>query len=287
MSHEYSLQIDSNYGGLGMGYYIEVESNVSIFVEDLNHRSEKAILFLHGWPASHKMFEYQFNQLPQMGYRCIGMDVRGFGKSDKPYTGYDYNRLADDVRAVLEALQLRDITLAGHSTGGAIAVRYMARHSGFGVSKLALLAAAVPSVIQRPYFPFGLKREEVLQIIKGTYTDRPKMLQDFGKMFFYQPITESFSQWFFQLGLEAASWSTAAIANTWLYEEELFYDLGNIRVPTLILHGVHDQVCHFALAHAQKQSIPNSRLVPFEQSGHGLFWEEREKFNRELAAFIG
>jgi non-heme chloroperoxidase len=270
-----------------MGYYLGVESNVSIYIEDLNGRSEKAILFLHGWPANHKMFEYQFNQLPQMGYRCIGMDVRGFGKSDKPLFGYDYNRLADDVRAVVEALQLRDITLAGHSTGGAIAVRYMSRHGGFGVSKLALLAAAVPSVIQRPYFPYGLKSEDVLQIINGTYSDRPKMLQDFGKMFFYQPISESFSQWFFQLGLEAASWSTAAIANTWLYEEQLLNDLRNIQVPTLILHGVHDKVCHFPLAIAQKQSIPHSKLVPFEQSGHGLFWEERERLNRELAEFIG
>lgn len=270
-----------------MGYYINVESGVSIYVEDLNQRSNKTILFLHGWPANHKMFEYQFNQLPQMGYRCIGMDVRGFGKSDKSFTGYDYNRLADDLRIVIDTLQLREITLAGHSTGGAIAVRYMARHGGFGVSKLALLAAAVPSVIQRPYFPFGLKSEDVLQIIKGTYSDRPKMLQDFGKMFFYQSISEPFSQWFLQLGFEAASWSTAAIANTWLYEEQLFNDLRNIQVPTLILHGIHDKVCHFPLAHAQKQSIPDSKLVPFEHSGHGLFWEEREKFNRELTAFIG
>ncbi|MCM3600784.1 alpha/beta hydrolase [Robertmurraya korlensis] len=270
-----------------MGYYVKVEPSVSVFVEDLNPRSEKAILFLHGWPANHKMFEYQLNQLPKQGYRCIGMDVRGFGKSDKPVTGYDYNRLADDVRAVVDTLQLRNITLVGHSTGGSIAVRYMARHGGHGVSKLVLLATAAPSLIERPYFPYGLKRDAVLEIIKGTFTDRPKMLQDFGKMFFYQSISEPFSSWFFHLGLEAASWSTAAVANTWLYEEQLFYDLTTIRVPTLILHGIHDQVCLFPLAHAQKQSIPNSRLIPFDHSGHGLFWEEREKVNREIVAFVG
>lgn len=270
-----------------MGYYVKVEPSVSVYVEDLNPRSEKVILFLHGWPANHKMFEYQLNQLPQQGYRCIGMDVRGFGKSDKPFEGYDYNRLADDVRAVVEALQLRNITLVGHSTGGSIAVRYMARHGGYGVSKLVLLATAAPSLIERSYFPYGLKREAVLEIIKGTFTDRPKMLEDFGKKFFYQSTSEPFSSWFFHLGLEAASWSTASVANTWLNEEQLFYDLGTIRVPTLILHGIHDQVCLFPLAYAQKQSIPNSRLIPFDHSGHGLFWEEREKVNREIVAFVG
>ncbi|PLS04267.1 alpha/beta fold hydrolase [Neobacillus cucumis] len=270
-----------------MGYYVQVDAGVSIYVEDVNPGSDKTILFLHGWPANHQMFEYQFNHLPQMGYRCIGWDQRGFGKSDKPWGGYDYDRLADDLRAVIEALHLQNITLAGHSTGGAIAIRYMARHGGYGVSKLALIAAAAPSLIERSYFPYGLKKEEVLTIIKGTYNDRPNMLRGFGDMFLFQHVTQAFSDWFFQLGLQAASWSTAAIANTWLNEEKLFYDLGKINVPTLILHGVHDQVCRFPLAEAQRQGIKNSKLVPFQNSGHGLFWEERYKVNTELAHFIG
>jgi len=196
-----------------MGYYIRVEPDVKIYVEDLNANSNKTILFLHGWPGSHKLFEYQFDQLSKMGYRCIGIDTRGFGDSDKPYSGYDYDTLSDDVRYVIDALKLCDITLAGHSTGGAIAIRYMARHKGYGVSKLALFAAAAPSLIKSPFFPYGLEKEIVLQIIQGTYTDRPKMLRGFGDIFFYQHITEAFSDWFFQLGLQAAGWATAAIAN--------------------------------------------------------------------------
>lgn len=270
-----------------MGQYVKVEPDVTVYVEDINRENGKPILFLHGWPANHQMFEYQFNQLPRLGCRCIGIDLRGFGKSDKPWNGYDYNRMADDVRHVIEALKLQNITLAGHSTGGAIAIRYMARHNGYGVSKLALLAAAAPSLIQRPYFPYGLKREDVLNIITGTYNDRPDMLRGFGDMFFFQHVTKPFSEWFFQMGLEAASWSTTAVAATWLNEESLFYDMGKINVPTLILHGVHDKICHFPLAEAQKQGIKKSRLVPFENSGHGLFWEERDKFNNELVQFIG
>jgi non-heme chloroperoxidase len=112
------------------------------------------------------MFEYQFNEFSRKGYRCIGVDIRGFGKSDKPLKGYSYDRLADDIRCVIEALRLQDITLAGHSTGGAIALRYMARHQGYGVSKLALFAAAAPSLIKRPNFPYGLDREDIVKIIQ-------------------------------------------------------------------------------------------------------------------------
>lgn len=268
-----------------MGYYIKVEPNVKVCVEDLNPECDNTILFLHGWPGSHELFEYQLNQIPKLGIRCIGLDQRGFGKSDRPYSGYDYDRLSDDVRAVIEVLQLKNITLVGHSTGGAIAVRYMARHRGYGVSKLVLCAAAAPSLIQRPYFPYGLKREDIENIINGTYTDRPAMLKNFGNMFFYQYITEGLSKWFFRLGLQAASWSTAAVAKTWLGEEKLFDDMSEINVPTLILHGIHDKVCLFPLGKALNKGIRNSKLIPFEFSGHGLFYDEQEKFNRELVEF--
>ncbi len=269
-----------------MGHYIEVEPNVNIYVEDLNPEGCKTIVFIHGWPANHKMFEYQFNCLPELGYRCIGIDLRGFGKSDRPWCGYDYDQSADDIRCVVEALNLQDFTLGGHSTGGAIAIRYVVRHNAYGVSKLALFAAAAPSLIQRPYFPYGLQREAVEKIIQGTYQDRPEMLREFGDMFFYQHVTQPFSDWFFQLGLQAANWSTAAVATSWLDEEGLFSDLGEICIPTLILHGIHDKVCLFPLAIAQNEGIRNSRLVPFKFSGHGLFYDQRDKFNKELVNFI-
>ena len=106
-----------------MGYYIGVESGVNIYVEDVNPGGGKTIFFIHGWPANHKLFEYQFDHLPNMGYRCIGMDIRGFGNSDKPWRGYNYDRLADDARCVVESLQLQNFILGGHSVGGAIAIR--------------------------------------------------------------------------------------------------------------------------------------------------------------------
>lgn len=92
-----------------MGYYVNVEAGVKIFIEDVNPEGNKIILFIHGWPLSHKQFEYQFNVLPAMGYRCIGIDWRGFGNSDKPFSGYHYDRLTDDIRAVVGALRLDPI----------------------------------------------------------------------------------------------------------------------------------------------------------------------------------
>lgn len=267
-----------------MGYYVQV-NNVNLYVEDVNPAGDKTILFLHGWPGSHKLFEYQFDHLPLVGYRCIGLDTRGFGNSDKPFTGYDYNTLADDVRGVVDALGLRHFTLVGHSTGGAIAIRYMARHRGYGVAKLVLVAAAAPSLIKRPHFPYGLDEKTVREIIANTYHDRPQMLRQFGDMFFFQHTSQAFSDWFFQLGLQAAGWATAAIAQTWI-NEELFADLKTIQVPTMIIHGIHDQVVPFQLGEVQHQLIPHSVLVPLEYAGHGSFYDQKDQFNALLVEFI-
>lgn len=268
-----------------MEYYIKVEPDVKIYVEDINPGGKKTILFIHGWPLSHKAYEYQFDKLPKMGYRCIGMDTRGFGDSDKPWSGYSYDRLADDIRGVVETLKLENFILGGHSMGGATAIRYMARHKGHGVSKLALFGAAAPSLTRRPDFPYGLPKEDVTKLIEETYNDRPKMLRDFGDIFLFQYATQPLSDWFFQLGIEAAGWATADAATTFR-DESLFSDLEKICVPTLILHGIHDKVCLFPLAEAMKRGIKDSKLIPFENSGHGLFWEEHDKFNKELIQFI-
>ncbi|MBO2533383.1 non-heme chloroperoxidase [Planifilum fulgidum] len=260
-----------------MGYFVCVEPGVSLYVEDLNPAGKKTLVFLHGWPFSHEQFEYQFNVLPAKGYRLIGIDWRGFGRSDKPVHGYHYNRLADDVLAVVDALGLDDFTLVGHSTGGAIAVRYAARHRGRGLSKLVLMDAAAPA---------GFTKETADRLLAASLNDRPKMVREVIDDFFFQYISRPFSDWFFRLALQAAGWSTAAIIRT-LRDERLDADLPRIHVPTLIVHGIHDKVIPFSQAEELSRRIDRSRLVPFLYSGHGPFWEERDKMNRLLMKFVG
>lgn len=259
-----------------MGYFILVERDVHLYVEDLNPKGEKTIVFLHGWPFSHEQFEYQFDILPTMGYRCIGIDWRGFGRSDKPFDGYDYDRLADDIRTVIQALQLDHITLVGHSTGGAIAIHYVARYHGDRVSELVLLNAAAPR---------GLAKKMANQLLSETLNDRPQMIRGVIDTFFFQYITKPFADSFFQIGLQAAGWSTAAII-TLLRDQNLNEDLPNIYVPTLIVHGIHDKIVPFAQAKELHHKIKHSYLAPFKYSGHGTFWEERDKFNKLLIKFL-
>lgn len=257
-----------------MGYFVFVEPGVKLYIEDLHPQGNRTILFIHGWPLSHKQFEYQFNVLPALGYRCIGMDWRGFGKSDKPFHGYRYDRLADDVRVVIDTLQLNDVILVGHSTGGAIAIRYMSRHQGHGVSRLVLVDAAAP---------IGFTPETAEQFLTEVHQDRPAMMQRVTDGFFFQYISKPFSDWFNQMGYEAAGWSTAAVV-AMLRDEQLYNDLPNIQAPTYIVHGIHDKVIPFSQAQELNQSIPHSTLLPFHYSGHGPFWEERDQFNQLLAS---
>ncbi|MDP9701671.1 pimeloyl-ACP methyl ester carboxylesterase [Paenibacillus intestini] len=267
-----------------MGRYVQVEPNVKVYVEDIGEGTP--VLFLHGWPVNYKMFEYQLNVLPNHGIRTIAMDFRGYGLSDKPSTGYDYDRMADDVRAVIDDLGLTDAILAGFSMGGAIAAHYMARHQGHGVSKLALLSAAAPVFTQREGYPYGLTPDELNeQIIEPIFTDRAKLLDTFGGMFFAKKHSQPFMQWFHALGMEASSYGTINSAMA-LRDEDLRGELKTIQVPTAIFHGKKDEICPFEFAEEMHKAIPSAEMVVFEESGHGAFYDELEKFNAELIRFI-
>ncbi|MBW7476064.1 alpha/beta hydrolase [Paenibacillus oenotherae] len=262
-----------------MGYYIQVERGVKLYVEDVG--AGMPVLLVHGWPINHKMYEYQVNQLPKHGFRCIGVDLRGFGKSDRPWTGYSYNRMADDIRVVIDTLGLEKVRLVGFSMGGAIAIRYMSRHHCHRVIQLTLLSAAAPAFTQRSGYPYGMKKEEVDSLIVQNDTDRPLMLENFGKLFFASQVSPPFRSWFHSLGLEAASHAIAATAVS-LRDEDLRPDLGRIHVPTFIFHGLLDKICPFSLALLMNKGIANSILLRFEKSGHGIFYDQLDLFNPSL-----
>ncbi|WKA58352.1 alpha/beta hydrolase [Planococcus shenhongbingii] len=266
-----------------MGHYVEVESGVKVYVEDVG--IGQPIVFIHGWPLNSKAFEMQISELALHGFRFIGIDLRGYGKSDKPWAGYDYSTQASDVKAVVDHLGLENIVLAGFSMGGPIAIRYLTKYGEHGVDKLLLMGAAAPLFTQRDDFKIGLRPAEVDDIISQVKKDRPAFLALFANMFFEKKKSDEFLDWFKSLGLEAAAHSTinSAIA---LRDEDLRDELAGISLPTAIFHGQKDQICRYELGEELEKQIPNSVLVPFKYSGHGINGDEPDRFNEEMIRFL-
>ena len=281
-----TTKVDKINTGATRAEYIEVETNVNLHISDGGQG--RPIVLIHGWPLSDEMFEYQYNDLITNKFRVIGITLRGFGKSDKPYGKYNYDVHALDIKRVLDILDIKDAVLAGFSMGGAIAVRYVSVFNGAHVSKLVLAGAAVPLWTQRKDFPYNLNQSSVDDLIILNYIDRPKLLSDFAKIFSatQTSLNPGIHSWLKGIGLSASSYATAQCLVA-LRDTDLRDDMAKIKMPTLILHGKKDKICSFALANQMKAGIPNSQLAAFENSGHSLFLEETQKFNEELIKFAG
>lgn len=264
---------------------IAVDGSICCAVQDLNSRAGRTIVFVHGWPLDTSIFECQYDVLPKYGIRCVGVDLRGFGQSDRPSRGYTYDRLADDLCKIMQTIDSRNITLCGFSMGAAVCIRYMARHNGYRVSRLVLMGAAAPSFVQRPGYPYGMPVPQLDALIDQAYNNRPQMGENFSRMCFAQNPGAAYLNWYGNIYNSAAGWSTIQCAES-LRDEDLRSDLKCIRVPTAIFHGLLDQVCPYVFAESLRSGIQNSFIVTFERSGHCLFYEERDKCNSALIDFL-
>lgn len=265
-------------------YYIH-SNNTKIAVEDINSNGKETILFIHGWPLNHKMFEYQTDILLKHDFRVIAIDLRGFGMSDTTFKGYSYDQMSNDIYTVISNIGIKKFTLVGFSMGGAIAIRYMNLFKGYKVSKLALLAAAAPVFTRRSDYPYGMSKEDVDLLITQTYLDRPQMISDFGEKFFASKHSDNFREWFKQMSWSNSATGTIATAES-LRDEDLRNDLKYIKVPTGIFHGILDQICPFEFAKIIHKGIINSKLYEFKHSGHGIFYDELEYFNECFLSFL-
>ena len=276
--------IDKTISGKARAEYIEVEKNVYLHITDAGEG--RPIVLIPGWPLSDEMYEYQYNELMNKHFRVIGITLRGFGRSSKPYCAYNYDVHAQDIKSVLEQLHLEDVVLGGFSMGGGIAVHYVAKYDALHVSKLILAGAASPSWTQRENFPYNLLPEAVDELIALNFSDRPKLLSNFAKIFSATEtsLNEGIGKWLNGIGLVASAHATGQCLYA-LRDTDLREDLKQIKIPTLIMHGKKDKICSFDLAVQTKKLISDSVLVPFEHSGHSLFLEETKKFNAELIKF--
>lgn len=264
--------------------FVDVGGGVQLYVEDTCEGSSGTIVFIPGWAIGSRVFEYQFQHLVPRGYRCIGVDLRGFGNSDKPWGDYNYDVFVDDIREVLDALELDDLVLAGHSMGAAISLHYAATQKDDRVKKLLLISPAAPCFVRKDDFPFGVEKAVLDQMINDCLKDRVKLLAKFGDSLFSKPVSPALARYFHSLVMAASPYATLKCLEA-LRDTDLRKDMGQVKVPTLIIHGRQDAIAPFALAEALHRGIANSQLICLEESGHGVFYEDLAEFNRHLIEF--
>ena len=270
--------------------FVKAADGTELFYKDWG--SGRPVVFVHGWPLHADMWEYQMVPLARLGLRTIAADRRGFGRSGQPAGGYGYDVLADDLSALLDALDLHDVTLVGFSMGGGEVVRYLARHGGARVSRAALVASVTPFLLKTADNPEGVDRSVFDQMIQQLQADRPHFLASFGKAFFgagllTSPVSAELLEWCRGMALQGSPLATLDCVRTFS-ETDFRADLAAIRVPTLVIHGTSDGTVPLEVSGRRAAAaIAGARLVEYEGAPHGLFYTEKDRLNADLTAFIG
>lgn len=269
--------------------FIETNDKTTLFYNDWG--TGRPVVLIHGWPVNSGMWEYQSVFLASQGLRAIAYDRRGFGRSSQPWTGYDYDTMADDLKAVMDKLELNDATLVGFSMGGGEVARYMSRHNGARVAKAVLVSAVTPYLLQTENNPDGVGREVFDEIIEGLKNDRPNFLASFGKKFFGAgmlnfTVTNEIQQWALTMALTGSPKATLDCVRAFS-ETDFRRDMAAFKVPALVIHGDRDAIVPFEKSGQLTASmIPGARLEVYEGAPHGLFFTEKDRLNQDLLAFI-
>ncbi|RYZ25696.1 MAG: alpha/beta hydrolase [Chitinophagaceae bacterium] len=251
----------------------------------------RPVVLIHGWPSSKDMWEYQIDDLVNAGLRVIKYDRRGFGKSSKPWNGYDYDSLTDDLHAILEQLDLTDAVLVGFSMGGGETVRYLSKYGNSGrVSKIVLVSSVVPYLAQTNDNPDGVPQAVFAEMMENMKEDRINFLEDFGKQFFgvgllNKPVSTPYLQYFRSLAEVALPRATQQCAISFA-NTDFRSDVEAINIPTLIIHGDADKTVPIeASSNRTAKLIPNAIYKVYEGAPHGLFFTERKRLNQDLIEF--
>src|SRR5262245_9823431 len=249
------------------------------------------VTFSHGWPLIADMWDGQMLFLAQQGFRAIAHDRRGHGRSEQAYANNDMNGYADDLAAVIETLDLKNVTVVGHSTGGGEVARYIGRHGTKRVSKAVLIAAVPPIMLKSAANPEGLALEVFDAIRAGVVKDRSQYYKDLAIAFYganregsrvSQGTLDQFWLWSMQCGLKNAYDSIKAFSETDFTE-----DLKKIDVPTLVLHGEDDQIVpvHDS-ARKSAKLIKGAKDIYYPGAPHGITATHQEQINAALLAFL-
>jgi pimeloyl-ACP methyl ester carboxylesterase len=251
----------------------------------------RPVILIHGWPLNADMWEYQAPFLAQNGFRVIAYDRRGFGRSGKPWSGYTYDSLADDLAAIIDTLDLRDAALVGFSMGGGEVARYLARHGAGRISHAALVSAVTPFLLQTGDNPDGVPQAVFDDFIAQLKADRPHFLTGFGKTFFgagllTSPVSSEILPWAANLALQASPRATTACV-TAFSGTDFRLDMAAFTMKTLIVHGDADQTVplHVAGAAAAKL-VPHADFKTYPGAPHAMIITDKDRFNADLLAFL-
>jgi non-heme chloroperoxidase len=270
-----------------------VKSNegVQLYVKEWGQG--RPVVLTHAWPLSADCWEHHACVLADAGYRVIAYDRRGFGRSSQPYTGYDYDTLADDLAGVIERSGARDVTLVGYSMGGGEIVRYLSRHGSKNVAKVALVASIVPGIVKTERNPKGLERAVFDGIRASVLNDKAGFLAELLASAFYDvgnknthavsaATVDASWQMAMQAGLRALVGCVDAFGGV-----DFRPELAAVDVPTLILHGTADKPVPIELSARQAAAgIAGAKLIEYAGASHGILVTERERVTRDLLAFL-
>lgn len=250
----------------------------------------RPVVLIHGWPLSKDMWEYQIDDLVNAGLRVIKYDRRGFGKSEKPWDGYDYDTLTDDLHAVIEQLDLRDAVLVGFSMGGGEAVRYISRYGTERVSGLVLISSITPYLLKTEDNPDAVEESVFAEMMTEMKKDRINFLDEFGKQFFSitmlnKPVSQPLLEYYRDLASVALprAMQHCAIA---FAQTDFRNDVKNLDLSTLIIHGDNDKTVPIeASGNRTAEMIKGAQYKVYEGAPHGLFYTHREQLNADLIEF--
>lgn len=249
----------------------------------------RPVVLIHGWPLNADSWEYQALGLAEQGFRVIAYDRRGFGRSDQPWNGYDYDTLADDLAAVINGLDLRDATLVGFSMGGGEVARYMSRHGG-AVRQAVFVSSVVPGMLKSEDNPKGITRDLLDGMQAGLRKDRPAFLAEFLRHFYGQGLVSGVSQpildWSMGMALMASPRATLECV-TAFGATDFTGDVAALKVPVLIVHGSGDKtVPTAATAERLAAMLPQARLIEYGGAPHGLLATHADRLTADLLSFL-
>jgi pimeloyl-ACP methyl ester carboxylesterase len=268
----------------------ENSTPIDLYYED--HGDGKPVVLIHGWPLSGRAWEKQVLALTRAGHRVITYDRRGFGDSSKPFTGYEYDTLADDLDKVLSKLDLRDVTLVGFSMGGGEVARYLGAHGSSRIARAAFIAAVPPYLLKAQDNPAGIELAVFDGIRAAITKDRLGFLAGFLQNFYNvdalggKRISDEVVRLSWLIAAGASPKGTHDCVAAW--GTDFRADLAGIAVPTLVVHGDDDRIVPLAASGKRTHElVKGSKLVVLKGAPHGLNWTHADELNSALLEFIG